>query len=44
LSGGAGARPESVDRLISTGETLVGYFNEYELSAPGGRLSATEYQ
>ena len=41
---GPSARPESVGRLIQTGEILVGYFNDYELSAPGGRLSATEYQ
>jgi hypothetical protein len=36
--------PEPVDRLIQMGEILVGYFNDYELSAPGGRLSANEYQ
>ena len=40
----AGAKPEPVDRLIQVGEVLVGYFNDYELSAPGGRLSANEYQ
>ena len=40
----AGAKPEPVDRLIQMGEVLVGYFNDYELSAPGGRLSSNEYQ
>jgi len=40
----AGAKPEPVDRLIQLGEVLVGYFNDYELSAPGGRLSSNEYQ
>ena len=38
------AKPEPVDKLIQTGELLVSYFNDYELCAPGGRLSATEYQ